>query len=94
MPARFTSDLTVTDLEKSYPINIGPAHPGDIAVFPDLSAGICRLRGYPVDGGYSKLLKSLVGRAFRGGIADRIQHVSDLGAPCSGVASSGKSWRA
>ncbi|WLB54730.1 hypothetical protein [Bradyrhizobium japonicum] len=40
MPAWFVSNLSIPDLTKSYPINLGPAHAGDIAFVPDLSADI------------------------------------------------------
>ncbi|MET4149046.1 MULTISPECIES: histidine kinase [unclassified Bradyrhizobium] len=40
VPAWFVSNLTIPDLAKSYPVNVGPAHAGDIAFVPDLSADI------------------------------------------------------
>jgi two-component system, NarL family, sensor histidine kinase UhpB len=40
VPAWFVSNLTIPDLAKSYPVNIGPAHAGDIAIVPDPSADI------------------------------------------------------
>jgi len=40
VPAWFVSNLTIPDLTKSYPVNVGAAHAGDIAFVPDLSADI------------------------------------------------------
>lgn len=40
VPAWFVSNLTIPDLAKSYPVNVGPARAGDIAFVPDLSADI------------------------------------------------------
>ncbi|WP_246207570.1 hypothetical protein [Bradyrhizobium rifense] len=38
--AWFVSNLTIPDLTKSYPVNVGPTHAGDIAIVPDLFANI------------------------------------------------------
>ena len=40
VPAWFVSNLTIPELEKSYPINIRSRHAGDIAFVPDLSADV------------------------------------------------------
>jgi two-component system, NarL family, sensor histidine kinase UhpB len=40
VPAWFVSNLAIPDLEKSYAINIGSRHAGDIAFVPDLSADV------------------------------------------------------
>ena len=40
VPAWFVSNLTISDLTKSYPVNVGAAHAGDVAFVPDLSADI------------------------------------------------------